>query len=67
MKPNYEITKSEAIAAFGGNASSLARALEITPQAVYQWPEGPIDERHALKLRFVLCPDVFGNSSKEAA
>ncbi|MBB1061904.1 Cro/CI family transcriptional regulator [Marilutibacter spongiae] len=54
------ISKAEAIAAYGGNASALANALRITPSAVYQWPEGPIQERHALKLRFVLKPDVFG-------
>ncbi|QDH70864.1 Cro/CI family transcriptional regulator [Marilutibacter alkalisoli] len=54
------ISKAQAIEAFGGNAAALARALKITPSAVYQWPDGPIDERHALKLRFVLKPDVFG-------
>lgn len=56
----HPISKAEAIAAYGGNASKLARALRITPSAVYQWPDGPIDERHALKLRFVLKPEVFG-------
>lgn len=54
------ITKEQAIAAYGGNASALARALRITPSAVYQWPEGPIAEVYALKLRYVLKPDVFG-------
>lgn len=55
-----QITKEQAIAAYEGNASALARALGITPSAVYQWPDGPVDERWALKLVFVLKPDVFG-------
>ena len=53
---DYAITKQQAVAAYGGNASALARALGITPQAIYQWPDGPIDEGHALKLWFVLKP-----------
>ncbi len=53
------ITKSDAVAAYGGNASALARALGVTPSAVYQWPEGPVDERWALKLAFVLKPGFF--------
>lgn len=57
--PN-QITKDEALAAYGGNASALARALGITPQAIYQWEDGPIAEPHELKLRYVLLPDVFG-------
>ena len=54
------ITKEEAISAYSGNASALAKALGITPSAVYQWSEGFIAERWALKLRFILRPDVFG-------
>lgn len=53
------ITKQEAIAAYEGNASALARALKITPSAVYQWPDGPIADVHTLKLRFVLKPEAF--------
>lgn len=53
------ITKEEAIAAYDGNAAALARALGITPSAVYQWPEGQIDDLWALKLRFVLMPTHF--------
>ncbi|WP_180837393.1 Cro/CI family transcriptional regulator [Stenotrophomonas maltophilia] len=53
------ITKEEAIAAYDGNASALARALGITPSAVYQWPDGQIDDLWALKLRFVLMPEHF--------
>ncbi|WP_439449796.1 Cro/CI family transcriptional regulator [Stenotrophomonas sp. ATs4] len=53
------ITKEEAIAAYDGNAAALARALGITPSAVYQWPDGQIDDLWALKLRFVLMPEHF--------
>lgn len=65
------ISKAQAIAAYDGNTAALARALGITPSAIYQWPDGPIGEVHALKLRFVLKPDVFGEtphaSSEEVA
>lgn len=53
------ITKSQAVAAYDGNASALARALGVTPSAVNQWPEGPINERWALKLAFILKPTAF--------
>lgn len=55
------ITKEEAIAAYKGNAAALARALGITPSAVYQWPEGQIDDLWALKLRYVLLPEYFAS------
>lgn len=58
-----QITKAQAIEAYEGNASALARALNVSPQAVYQWPEGPIDEGYALKLWFVLKPGVFKSIS----
>lgn len=54
-----QITKAQAIEAYGGNAAALARDLKITPSAIYQWPEGPIREGYALKLRFVLKPGYF--------
>ena len=54
------ISKSAAIAAYDGNAAALARALGITPSAIYQWPDGHIAEGYALKLRYVLKPEVFG-------
>ena len=54
------ISKSEALAAYEGNASALARDLDITPQAIYQWPEDkPIPDLQAMKLRFVLKPELF--------
>lgn len=60
------ITKSAAIEAYDGNASALARALDIEPQAVYQWAEEAIPETQALKLRFILKPDVFGPQATSA-
>ena len=36
-----------------------SHALSITPSAVYQWPDGQIDDLWALKLRFVLMPAHF--------
>lgn len=56
------ITKEEAIAAYDGNASDLARDLKITPQAVYQWVDDePIPEVHQLKLKYELKPAYFRN------
>ncbi|MDQ3562724.1 MAG: Cro/CI family transcriptional regulator [Pseudomonadota bacterium] len=37
------MTKAEAIQLFGG-VVALARAVEVTSQAVSQWPDGEIDE-----------------------
>lgn len=62
-----EITKEQAVAAYGGNQAALARALGVTRQAVSAWPDGLIDERHALKLRFMLKPEVFGDQPAPAA
>lgn len=64
---NLQITKAEALDAYGGDVAALARALKITRAAIYQWPAGPIGEVHALKLRFVLKPDVFGGNLPPAA
>lgn len=62
-----QITKEEALEAYGGDVAALARALNITRAAIYQWAPGPIGEVHALKLRFVLKPDVFGSRLPPAA
>lgn len=60
------IIKEDAIAAYGGIGTELAKALGITPSAVYQWKDGePIPNEQALKLRFVLRPDVFGQPQTE--
>lgn len=59
------ITKEEALAAYGNVGSDLAKALGITPSAVYQWPDDkPIPNEQALKLRYVLKPDVFTAPAK---
>jgi len=52
------MTKSEAIARAGGNASVLARILGLTPQAVYLWPDDRIPPLHVYRLR-ELRPEWF--------
>lgn len=59
MEPQFIISKSAALSAYDGNGAALARALGLTKQAVSAMPDGPLLERHALKLRFVLKPEVF--------
>lgn len=61
------ITKEQALACYQGNGSALARALGISAAAVSQWPDGPIGQVHALKLRFLLKPDVFGSIEPDVA
>jgi hypothetical protein len=61
------ITKEEALAAYGGDTLALAEALGITRSAIYQWPDGPIPGAQALKLRYVLKPDVFGPAAADQA
>lgn len=54
------MTKEEALAAYGGSVSALADALGISTSAIYQWEEGkPIPADKALRIRFVLKPEVF--------
>jgi hypothetical protein len=60
------ITKAKAIEAFDGNASALARALKIRPQAIYQWDDGPIPEKQALKLRFDILPEYPWDEGESA-
>ncbi len=55
---NIEITKKEAIGMFRTKAN-LAKALGVTNQAVGQWPDGPIPQKQALKIRFILKPELF--------
>lgn len=52
------MTKQEALALYGGNGSALARALGISKQAVSFWPDGQIPEAHALRIEFVLLPEL---------
>ena len=57
------ILKEHALAAYGNVGSELAKALGITPSAVYQWKDGEaIPNEQALKLRYVLKPELFGGS-----
>jgi hypothetical protein len=52
-----DILKKDLIRAYGGNASALARELEIKPQAVYGWPEHvPIGRVFELRVKR---PDLF--------
>ncbi len=54
-----DIQKAEAIGMFR-NKAQLARALGITRQAIDRWPDDkPIPEKHALKIRFVLRPELW--------
>lgn len=62
-----KITKQQALAAFNGNGAELGRALGLTRQAIAAWPDGPIAEGYALKLRFVLKPEIFGGNLPPAA
>jgi hypothetical protein len=52
------ITKKDAIGMFR-NKNRLAKALGITRQAVEKWPDGPIPEKQALKIRYQLRPELF--------
>lgn len=55
-----DIYKRDAIAAYG-SPTALAEALGISRPAVVMWPDNrPIPQRHALRLRYELKPDVFG-------
>ncbi|WP_185750094.1 Cro/CI family transcriptional regulator [Stenotrophomonas sp. 278] len=49
------ISKKQAVEAYG-SVGGLADALGITRSAIYQWPEGPIADVHALRILFVLRP-----------
>lgn len=70
----FSMTKAEAIRLFGG-VGALARAVEVTSQAVSQWPDGEIDEPRRsqitlLAMRRGLIPPVEAGettSSAEAA
>lgn len=60
------ITKRQALAPFGGNCAALARALNIKPQAVQQWPDDdPIPELRQYQLR-ELMPGQFDSSAATA-
>jgi DNA-binding transcriptional regulator YdaS (Cro superfamily) len=58
MSAPVQITKQQAVEMFGSQAK-LARALGIAKSAVSQWADGPIPELQALKIRFLLKPELF--------
>lgn len=60
------MTKKEAIDHCGG-VPALAKALGITPHAVYMWNGAkPIPERHALRLTYEI-PRVVVQPQQKAA
>jgi len=56
---------------FDNNKANLAACLNISRQAVSQWPEdGAIPEVHELKLRYELRPGLWpfvGDAAQKAA
>ena len=62
-----EISKSEAIGMFR-NQKRLAEALGISRQAIQGWPDDkPIPEKQALKIRYVLRPELWdGQTPKKS-
>lgn len=52
------LSKQEAIALFS-SAKELATALGISKAAVSQWPDGPIPDKHDLRIRYELKPERF--------
>lgn len=61
-----DISKRDAIAAYG-TQQALADALGISRPAVAMWSDDrPIPKEHALRLRYELKPDVFGNVDAKA-
>lgn len=61
MKQSPTITKAQALAAFDGNQSALARFVSVTRQAVQKLPNGPLPPKYVLAL-VTRMPDVFGTS-----
>jgi DNA-binding transcriptional regulator YdaS (Cro superfamily) len=59
------LSKQEAIALFS-TAKELAKALGISKSAVSQWPDGPIPDKHDLRIRYVLKPEHFRCEPAEA-
>ena len=59
------LSKKEAIALFS-SAKELAKALGISKSAVSQWPDGPIPDKHELRIRYELKPEHFRSGQVEA-
>lgn len=58
MATETTITKQQAFEMFG-TGYRLAKELGLTSQAVYRWPDGPIPQKHALRIRYELKPELF--------
>lgn len=53
------ITKTQAVHLFG-SVEKLRAALGLkNRQAIYQWPEDRIPEKHFLRIRYELRPEAF--------
>lgn len=59
------LSKQEAIALFS-SAKELATALGISKAAVSQWPDGPIPDKHDLRIRYELKPERFRPAAADA-
>lgn len=59
------LSKHEAIALFS-SAKELAKALGISKSAVSQWPDGPIPDKHDLRIRYELRPEHFRAAAGDA-
>lgn len=60
------LTKETALALFGNDTQALARALEITRAAIYQWKDGqPIPAKQDLRLRYELLPEFIANKHNQ--
>jgi len=64
MSNHITVTKSLALALYGNNGAALARALGVSRQRISKLKPGQLPERMALKLRFVLKPEVFTSEPK---
>lgn len=62
MNNPISVSKAKALSLYDGNQAALARALGVSRQYISRLPEGELPEWMALKLRFVLRPDVFGKA-----
>ena len=60
-----DIYKRDVLSVFG-TQQAVADALGIGRTAVTNWPDDkPIPERHALRLRYELRPDIFGPAATQ--
>ncbi|HCX10009.1 MAG TPA: hypothetical protein DHU81_06590 [Hyphomonas sp.] len=51
---------------FDGKKVNLARALGISKAAVGQWPNGELPELHAIRIKYEILPEAFGNAPKQS-